>query len=98
MKKSFQTTGGVTYLRRPKTTQTNKELGVLLERLLFEKHQGNFVAAVEAYAIERHAQIDAQTARGQTLDDEELRESMIAWALIELGELTTEGKPSKQQG
>ena len=87
-------TGAIVYLHihRELPGKPEAELEKLLERLLWEKHHGNLVAASDAYADEKTEQAVLQLLGGQCIDREELYEALIAWALIELGELTDEGE------
>jgi hypothetical protein len=82
------------YLHPHRTIPGNPEklLGKLLGRLLLEKHQGDILAASNAYANEKTAQALAQILMGHVIDREELYDSLIAWAKRELNELTSEGE------
>lgn len=87
-------TGRVVFLHNHRTIpgKPEQKLGKLLERLLYEKHKGDILAASEAYAEEKTSQILAQTFSGVCLDREELYDALIGWALMELGELTQDGE------
>lgn len=89
-----QKTGTVVYLHihRELPGKPEAELEKLLERLLWEKHHGNLLAASDAYADEKTEQAMLQLLSGQRIDREEFYEALIAWALVELGELTDEGE------
>lgn len=67
-----------------------KELQKLLWRVLEEKHQGDILAASEAYAIERAGQVTLQLLSKGVVDRDELYDAMIAWCLQELEDNTTE--------
>lgn len=88
------TTASIVYLHNHRVLPNapDKELERLLFRLLHEKHNGDLVGASDAYADEKTAQILAQFFSGNCLDREQLYEALIAWALIELGDLTNEGE------
>ena len=64
------------------------ELEKLLWRLLNEKHKGDILAASESYSEAKAAEAFVQIAGKGRLDRDELYDSLIGWALIELGEIS----------
>ncbi len=73
-----------------------RELRKLLWRLLKEKYQDDILEMAEDYAEEKARQTLAQLTVNLYLDREELYESLIAWVLLELGELTPSGKRAEK--
>lgn len=69
-----------------------KELEILLWKLLEKKYQNDILAMAEDYAEEKARQTLAQLNVNHYIDREELYESLIAWALLELGELNPAGR------
>lgn len=89
MIKKTRTRSGIVQLHEHRELKDHpeKELTKLLWRLLQEKHQGNILAASDAYAESKAAEILAQIVGKGRIDRDELYDSLIAWALIELGEI-----------